>query len=91
VEVFALASSVRSTTVNQHKAFLPLAALLAVLALGAGMNAPTLAKPAPAAEPACCCDDPTCPPGCNLNCPPDCLGSTSQKTPSKTDCPPCPF
>ena len=21
----------------------------------------------------CCCEDPTCPPGCNAECPPDCV------------------
>lgn len=31
-----------------------------------------------------CCLDPTCPPGCSAQCPPDCLSSTSVSAPAQT-------
>jgi hypothetical protein len=41
-----------------------------------------------AAKPADCCDDPTCPPGCDESCPPNCA---SVKTAKQSCCPdgPC--
>jgi hypothetical protein len=60
-----------------------LAVVISLLGIGtwAGLSAGhNVAKPSATAT-FNCCDDPSCPPGCNPDCPPDCCPT----------CPPCPI
>ena len=74
-----------------------LAGLTLLVAGGAALayaaTGPAEAPPQPTAADCCvtvnCCDDPTCPPGCCDDCPPDCKPSTAKASccPAEDCCP----
>jgi hypothetical protein len=67
-------------------------AVLPLLGLGAWHGAAHVAANAgPAGEKFDCCLDPDCPPGCSLECPPDCLDftTTARKAEKSACCPSC--
>ena len=77
---------------NRRNVLLGLMAALPLAVFGwasrPAADAATLANAKQSLGCGCCCEDPTCPPGCDANCPPDCDLLCLQDCCSGPACPP---